>query len=255
MELERQERILEYLRGHERLTIAEATARFGISDVTARRDFRALHEQGLVRRTRGAILPQTTQSIQPFALREAHHSSAKESLARAAADLLGPREVAIIDGGTTTFHLSRCLPDFPMRVVTNSVRLAAGIEERRGPRAWPEIHLTGGLLYPESGLLLGPATVRDLASCRAQWTLLSVGGIDAEGITNTHELVVEVEQVMIERGERVVVLADRGKLGHSAMNRVCGLDRIDLLITDAREAETPVLTEIRQAGVQVIEVD
>jgi DeoR/GlpR family transcriptional regulator of sugar metabolism len=59
---------------------------------------------------------------------------------------------------------------------------------------------------------------------------------------------------MIRNGEKVAVLADHSKIGRRAMTQVCGLDEIDLLITDECSDNAPALDKIRQRGLEVIAV-
>lgn len=252
---ERFDRILIHLREKGRLSVQEATALLGVSVATVRRDFREMHRQNLVRRVRGSVLPAPVDrsgEIIPFALRQVRHSQAKAALAARAAKLLAPHDVVIIDGGTTTYHLAGMLPPFPLKVVTNSMRLAAALDELREERPNPEVHLTGGFLYPGSGILLGPSANAGLSHYFAKWAFLSVGGINEEGIYNTNELVSEAERVIVGNAEKVVVLADSSKLGHAALCRVCPLDEIDILITNSEPRNAPLAHALEQHGVEVL---
>jgi DeoR family transcriptional regulator of aga operon len=49
----------------------------------------------------------------------------------------------------------------------------------------------------------------------------------------------------------VVVVADSSKLGRRVFARICGLDRIAVLVTDA-EVDEELATAFTEAGVQVI---
>ena len=248
--------ILEHLQEKGQLTIHDAADLLDCSEITARRLFRRLDEQGRVQRLRGAIRPLGTDPLaqQTYSERQVQHSAVKYAIARKAASLLQPNDAVIVDGGTTTWHLAGRLPDIPLKVITNSVRLAAALDDRRGSLSTPEIHLCGGFLYPESGLLLGPHTKKTLASYNAAWTFLSVGGISERGISNTHELVTEVEQVMIQQGRKVAILADHSKIGQQALCQAAPLQDIDVLITDDNPETRPILERIATQGVEVITV-
>lgn len=257
IQLERHERIIGYLSQHDVLSVTDAVTLFEASPATIRRDFNEMAQQNLVRRVRGGIkiAKPLAGDILPFALREVRFSQEKEALCRRAAQLLRPGEVVIIDGGTTTFFISQFMPDFPLRVITNSLRLAGALEERRVERSNLEIYITGGYLYPNSGILLGPNSISSLQQYHAHWAFLSVGGITDQGIFNTNELVVETERTMLEHADKVVVLADHSKLGLHAMCTVCPLARIDILITDAWPEHAPLLAKIADAGVEVVTVN
>jgi len=254
----RHERMIDYLNAHEILSVEEAMALFAASPATIRRDFNDLAAQGLVQRVRGGIklVRAGGQPMLPFSLREVRHSREKEALARRAAGLLRPGDVIFIDGGTTTFHLGGCLPDIPLCLITNSLRLAAALEERRAERARWDICVTGGFIYPHSGgLLLGPTAQASLAQYHAHWAFLSAGGVAEGGITNTNELVVDTERIMIGHAEKTVILADHSKIGKYALCHVCPLDRVDFLITDEWPESTELLSKFGAAGVEVLLLD
>lgn len=253
MQRERQSRILAHLDAHEVLSVEDAVPLLRASPATVRRDFNALAAQQLVERTRGGVgrARPGMAGMMPFGWREDQHPREKAALARQAAGMLKPGDVIMVDGGTSTFHLAECLPDFPLRVITTSVRLAAVLGERRLAKTATEVFLTGGYLYPESSLLIGPQAAATLAQYRANWAFLSVGGICEDGIYNTNEFVIESERTMIRNADRTVVLADHSKVGRRSMCRICGLDEIDIVITDDHPDTRNNLQALGEAGVEI----
>jgi DeoR/GlpR family transcriptional regulator of sugar metabolism len=244
--------MIDALAGRRFLPLDEAVRLTGASLATVRRDFAAMEAAGLVQRYRGGVRLPQADAILPFALRDQLFSDAKHRLAQAAAALLRAGDIVFVDGGTTTAHLAAVLPPVPLRIITNSVRLAATLDDRAGDRrAEVEVYLTGGCLHPRSGLLVGPSAAASVEQYRAHWALLSVGGIGRDGLYNTTEAVVETERRMIARADHVVVLADRSKFDRPAMCRVCGLEEIDFLITDA-EPPPRLAEELDRADVRCV---
>ncbi len=253
---ERQQRILAYLAEHDVITVEEAMALLDSSPATIRRDFNELARANLAERTHGGLGRVRTVfgGMLPFVFREVQYSREKAALAQEAAKLLHAGDVLMVDGGTSTFHLAHALPELPMRVITNSVRLAAVLGDQRPGEAGIEVFLTGGYLYPQSGMLVGPMAVATLSQYRANWAFLSVGGISEDGIFNTNEFVVESERMMLQHSDQVVVLADHSKIGHSSMCRICGLENVGMLITDAYPENEEALKRFAEAGINVVEV-
>ncbi len=252
MNRSRREAVLRHLHLFGELSVEEAASLLRVSGITVRRDFRALAEQGIVQRHRGGIRLPEVRSTVPFSMREIENPSIKARLAREAVKRLQPNDVILIDGGTTTFHLHALLPRIPLKVITNSLPLSVALAESRGNVAWPEIHLTGGVLYQQDGLLVGPGARRSLREYHARWAFLSVGGIEADsGTSNTTELVADVEAEMIRQSDTVVVLADHTKIGRKALCRVCALEDIDLLITDRHPDSEQAVQAIRDSGTMV----
>lgn len=227
--------IVALLREREELTVEEACAHFGISQATARRDFVALVESGKAEKTWGGVrsLDPNTAAMLPSGVREEIYTEEKRRIAARAATLCKDGDIIFIDGGTTTLHLARWFADRPLRIVTNSLLIAHEIDRLRTGPGGAEVFLTGGYLYPRSGLLVGPEATASLQKYQANVAFLSVGGIGEEGISNNHHLVVEVERVMISRAERVILLADHSKFGHRELIAECGWDDVDILVTDS----------------------
>jgi len=228
-------KIVALLRERGELTVEEACAQFTVSQATARRDFVALVECGKAEKTWGgvrALDPQASPML-PSGMREEIHTEEKCRIAARAAAFCKDGDIVFIDGGTTTLQLARWFADRPLRIVTNSLLIAHEIDRLRSGPSGAEVFLTGGYLYPRSGLLVGPEATASLQKYQADLAFLSVGGIGEAGISNNHHLVVEVERVMISRAERVVLLADHSKFGRRELIAECGWEDVDALVTDS----------------------
>lgn len=253
---ERHRLILKALDDKEFLTCDEICHLAGISIATARRDCAELVASGLAERHRGGVGRQRRDALAmaPFAAREMRQAAEKSAIAAAAAARLAAGDAVFVDGGTSTLHLAAHLGAVPVRIITNSLRLAGAIANH--PYANPvEVLVTGGYLLARGGMLIGPQARAGVEAYRATWAFLSAGGIGPEGVFNTDELVQDVERSMIAGADRVAVLADHTKIGARALCRVCDLGRVHLLVTDRHPASTPVLQRIRDAGVEVAEAE
>lgn len=251
--LERQRALIALVDRQGDLTIEEACRSFAISPATARRDFTEICARGAAKKTWGGLRCATADSpsvlrgdMVPSGLREHLQTPEKERIARAAAALVQDGDVLVIDGGTTTLCLAPHLANRPVRILTNSLLIAHRIDRLRTAREGAEVFMTGGLLYPGSGSLFGPQTVESLSHYHTRWAFISCGGLDAEGATNTNQLVVENERTMIRMAERAVVLADSSKWKKRDMVRACTWSEIALLVTDtAPPIELPPALDVR----------
>jgi DeoR family transcriptional regulator of aga operon len=82
--------------------------------------------------------------------------------------------------------------------------------------------------------------------------LLGVDALDVQlGAAAHHEGEAAMNNLMVARARRVVIIADSSKLGGHAFARVCPLDRIDTLVTDSGGAPD-MLAAFREAGLRVI---
>src|SRR5207237_8470041 len=101
-------------------------------------------------------------SARPYAFdqRMVYQVEAKRQIARAAVGLVGPGETILLDGGTTTFYLAEELLGMQLQIVTNSLPIANIFINDESV----ELILTGGLMYPRYGVLLGPTGESFLAT-------------------------------------------------------------------------------------------
>jgi DeoR/GlpR family transcriptional regulator of sugar metabolism len=209
-------------------SLQELSEQFGASESTVRRDLEYLDRIGQVRRTRGGAA-YTGESLTAFEDRRGRATDEKLRIARAAAEMIDTGEAVLLDGGTTTLEVARCLLGKSLQVVTNSLPIVNLLA------AQPQIDLLmiGGFLHPKTGVFLGPTAVAALETVHVRRLFMSVGGITEDGLFNSNSLLVETERKMIDAAEEVIVVSDSSKLGHSALARLCGLDVVDRLVTDS----------------------
>ena len=249
---ERHEQILRLASERGVIYLDRAVEATGASRPTIRRDFEELARAGAIERMRGGVRVIRREGSLPFNLREIQHSRAKAAIARSAAALLRSGDVLFIDGGTTTYHLCLCLPKIPLRIITNSLRVSAHLDNPAHRNERWEVYLTGGFIQHGSSMLTGPGTLHSLDFYHANWSFLSVSGIASDGLYNTSEAIVETERRMIERSERAVILADQSKLGKRSMCRVCGIRRIERLITNPPSGRSLIEESITEQGCRIV---
>lgn len=251
---ERWNALLELLASAGRLGVDAAAHELGVSAATIRRDLDQLAQQQMLTRTRGGAVAGSVSYDLPLRYRTARHQPAKQRIGQAAAALIGPGAIVGMTGGTTTTEVARALgvrvdpvAGGPVTVVTNALNIASELAVR--PRL--KLVVTGGVAKPQSYELIGPLAGGILHEVTLDLAVLGVDGLDAErGASAHHEDEASVNALMASRARRVVVVADASKLGQRAFARICGVDAIDVVITDvaAPSAQTDRLTE---AGVTV----
>src|SRR5439155_20951769 len=125
------------------------------SKAGSRRDLRELAHDSLLQRVHAGALP-SSPALVNFAGREQLASQAKAAIGRAAAAMVQPGQVVIVDGGTTTRELARHLPlDLRATVVTHSPTIA--LELVAHPSV--EVILIGGRLFKHSVVAVGAAAI------------------------------------------------------------------------------------------------
>jgi DeoR/GlpR family transcriptional regulator of sugar metabolism len=246
---ERKNRIEAYLQRVEFATLEELSQHVDASVSTVRRDLTALEVTGNFRRTHGGarlITPPRTDEF-AFTARDTREVLEKEAIGKACAELVGASQSVILDAGTTVYHVARHLADKPLQIVTNSLPVANLFSSS----AKIEVIMAPGVIYPRLGVLVGPMTVEAFAKMRADVAIMSAGGITAEGISNSHTLLIDIQHAMMEAAQKVIFCLDHTKFGRQSFSRLCGLDMADVIVTDS-QAPAGLLSELRARGLEVI---
>lgn len=246
---ERQARIAAYLQKAEFASLEELAHAVSASVSTVRRDVTALEERGLARRTHGgARLLQSPKSDEfVFNVRDAQQAPEKDAIGRACAALLHPGQTITLDSGSTCYHVARHLDDRIAQVITNSLPVAnlfSGSSRH-------EVHLSGGVIYPRLGTLVGPHAVETFTRLHADVAILGAGGLVDDGIYNSHALLVDIQHAMIAGAARVIFCLDHTKFGRRSPFRLCDVSSIDTIVTDSA-APAPLLATLRAQGLEVI---
>jgi DeoR family transcriptional regulator of aga operon len=228
--------------------VAELASRFAVSAATIRRDLELLEEQRLLARTHGGAVTMGVLYELPLRYKGARHHDEKRRIAMAAAASIADGMSVGLTGGTTCTELARELVDRErLTVVTNALNIASELAVR------PNLKLvvTGGTARPESYELVGPLAEQSLSGLHLDLVVIGVDGIDAQaGCTTHHEVEAHTDLALIERAERVIVVADSSKIGSVAFAQICPVERIDVLITD-RGANVRALRALRDVGVTI----
>ncbi len=117
-----------------RVLAADLARHFRTSEDTIRRDLRDLAAAGRCRRVYGGALP-LSPAAGPLAQRQRIAPDRKRLLGRAAAGLVSPGQVVLIDSGSTNLQVAEHLPqDIDLTVVTNAPAVAAALGGRLAAR-------------------------------------------------------------------------------------------------------------------------
>lgn len=231
MKSERQENILEILKGKRFATVEYLAKTLYSSAPTIRRDLNDLEEKGFVKRSHGgAMIADTENSPIPIDFRNRKNIYEKIGMCKKAAELIKENSVIFIDGSTTTLHLADCIPqDKNITVVTNSLLVCARLCEKN-----ITTHCTGGILVPSSKAFVGQraeAVIRDFC---IDTCFFSSHALNDEGkITDYSDMETSLRKVMLENSKTKVFMCDSSKFSKTSSFNVTDLDSVDYVITDA----------------------
>ncbi|MGI6689698.1 MAG: DeoR/GlpR family DNA-binding transcription regulator [Christensenellales bacterium] len=249
MKLEaRRDVILSLLEKEGRVRVSQLSKQLGVSAVTIRTDLSKMEEEGLLKRVQGGAV-QTTLSLynHEFQRRRNMHQDAKTRIGALAADMINDGDSLFINGGSTTYYTALELKKKQkLSVVTNALNVA--IELAMCPSF--SVILVGGTLNPYYSFMYGSDALNQLRRYRVSKTIISIDGINGRGITTIHPEEAAIVAAMIERADCRMIVADGSKVGNEGFVNICGLDMIDVLLTD-ETADRDILDEIRAQDVDI----
>jgi DeoR family transcriptional regulator of aga operon len=114
-----------------------------------------------------------------------------------------------------------------------------------------EVIQLGGILRKTSSSVTGPYAQKILTDFFCSKLFLGVDGIDLEfGLTTTSAMEAHLNRQMIDVSQKVIVLSDSTKFGKRGFGRICGLEEVDQVITDAGVSDHFV-NQLESRGIEV----
>ncbi|MBQ7096341.1 MAG: DeoR/GlpR transcriptional regulator [Clostridia bacterium] len=249
MNLERRAQIADLIKQQRTVKNSELMERFGISIETVRRDLDYLEKQGVLRKVYGgAVVSMLLNSEPEYASRAEMKHLQKDRIAQEAAKLIQPGDAVYLGVGTTVQAMVQYLKNIgPITVFTNALRTAVELSDLSDCT----VILTGGRLRAKELTLSEFPSEENIEHFNLDKAFIGIGGINEGGITDFHIGEARLHRRMIENARQSIALADSGKLGLRAMNKVCTLEEIDLVITDG-DASMQAVADLENAGAKVI---
>ncbi len=245
--------ILERLDRTGSVCVAELSEELRVSDMTIRRDLEELSARRLLEKVHGGAVRIPKTAAEPhFAQKWTLNRPEKEAIAREALPLIEDGHTVAMGAGTTTWQIAAALRpgEKDLTFLTNSTNIALTLQEN----GWEKIVLSGGSFRTPSDALVGPYADRTLCTLNADILFLGVHGIHPNaGLTTPNTAEAETNRCLVEAARRLVVVADRTKLGVVALAKIVPLSKVEVLVTD-EGAPPETLREIELAGVRVVTV-
>lgn len=246
---ERLQKIVELVNERKSIRVSELSELCEVTEETIRRDLDKLEAEGKLARTHGGAVSLSESQMEiPYYEREVAHEEEKRSIAAEAVKRIQPRDRILLDASSTAWYMARLIPDIPLTVLTNSIKVAVELSAKEKV----QVISTGGILLPGSLSYVGPLAERALEQYHVDRLFLSCKGAHLErGVSESNELQGLVKQRMIEATDEVVLLADHSKFGVRAFTHVAGWSRISRVITDGATT-TEHVTKLQEMGIDVV---
>jgi DeoR/GlpR family transcriptional regulator of sugar metabolism len=251
---ERRSQIAQLVLEKGKVFVSSLVDQFQVTETSIRRDLTLLEASHRLKRVHGGAIPIPGSSrTDSFLEKKELHIKAKERIGKVAAELIKPKDILLLDSGTTTLQVIRNVPSIlrssnMITLVTNSQPIAQEV------LTWPSPNLTilGGLYLPDYQATVGPQTLAQLQEMTADKVFLGTDGLTmGSGATTANILMAEVDRLMVEKARQIILVTDSSKIGRVGFVPVKPVNAFHILITDTN-APTDIIKAIRDMGVEVI---
>src|SRR5512134_1171086 len=204
---ERRQGILDRVVEDGRVSVAELSQGFGLSEVTIRTDLQALAESGLILRTHGgAVAMNASRDYLSLNLRRQQQVQEKAHIGSAAAALIRDGDAIFLDSSSTALAIAQCLKDRRyLTVVTNGLAVAQELLDAPGI----DVVVIGGRLRRDTASLVGAIGLDLLNHVNLQKGFFGSHGITVEeGMTDVSADEAELKRPVVQVCRNVIAVAD-----------------------------------------------
>ncbi|MDR2894579.1 MAG: DeoR/GlpR family DNA-binding transcription regulator [Alistipes sp.] len=233
---ERRAMILQELKTGSKVSVEDICRRFGVSEVTVRKDLDILQGRGLLVRVRGGAirLPETeghNNADTPISHKRLYNLREKRAIGRLAASLIKEGETIMIDSGTTTLEIARNLHAFrKLTVITNAVNVGL---ELLGYKRFNVI-LLGGHLRETSQSTVGPLAESNLGVFYCDKLFLGVDSFNVEtGLSTPNIEEAHINQRMLTMARETIAVFDSSKFDKRSFAFIAPVESIHTVVTDS----------------------
>ncbi|KQC28604.1 DeoR/GlpR family DNA-binding transcription regulator [Flagellimonas eckloniae] len=226
---ERHQVILNEVRIHNKVLLADIAEILKVSPDTVRRDIKELHDDNKLKRVHGGAISLGFNHYS-YVNREIYSLEKKSQIAEKAVTLLKDGQVVLLSGGTTNLEISRLIPPhLKITCFTPSLPIAVQLL----PKPNIDIIFIGGKINKDSQITIGGSPIGVLSELKADICFLGVNSIHpTDGVTEFDWEIVQVKKAMIKASKKVVVPSISEKINSGQRYKICDIDAVDHLITE-----------------------
>ncbi len=228
---ERKLKIAEIIIENGGIRTSELSDLFNVSEMTVLRDLGTLEKQGILTRVYGgAVSVRSLPKETPSVVREKMRITEKNKIASLAVQLVKDGDNIFLDGSTTTRSLAKRLELFSRLKV---VSIGLDILNELGGRKGIEVICPGGVLDKVTMNLLGRSTEDFLKNLNSDKAFISTASLSIKaGLTEPNPSQAVAKKIMLENSLQKILLIDSSKFDEVAMNKICALEELDVIISD-----------------------
>ena len=223
----RQKQILQIVEFEGEVTIKALADRLNVSEMTIHRDADLLQEQRYLYKKRGAVV--FVENVDR--LSSDFYSDEKRAIGIKAASLILEGQSVLFDNSTTAMECARFLdPSKKYVFYATGLETASVLAEHDKSI----LYCTGGYYFPASKGFVGSQAEAFVRSVKADVCIIGASGVSVEGgITTPYPMHTALQKAIVSAAKTIILVCDHSKFDKTAMEKICDLKDIDILITDS----------------------
>lgn len=249
---ERRRAILKEIEEKGEVRVTELSKKYNCSEVTIRNDIKNMDQDGIVKRVHGGAIAVEKECVRKYSAESIYkNTERKKKIAACAYEFIDDRDTIIIDDASSSFYLALYIKEHPQKclaIVTNSLLVGnelAGVEH-------VDLYLIGGHVGGHLAATMGDDALENMERFRVDKAFIGVHSINFDvGITSIATPQMQVKRAILEKSEKVYILADSSKFGGGYLSVICPMREVYKIITDA-EVSGENIKKAQEAGVPLV---
>lgn len=248
---ERHQEIADIIKVNGKITIAEITGKYAISDESARRDLRLLEQKGVCKRTHGGAIVLSQVSVIPPLNRQYDNMPVfpnYRSIAEIAVEEIKENDIVYITSGSFGHIIISLLPkNIHFTAVVNSVDFAKELRDFENI----DVYIAGGKMR-KSGSLVDTFAIDFVSKLHFDVCFITGSGLTADfGLSNGSDETATFQRTVLENSRNKILLLPSSKIGVNSFVKVCDADKFNTIITDWDCTEEQI-SALEDTGVRVV---
>ena len=212
-----------------KVVVSNLSSIFQVTEETIRRDLEKLEDEGVLTRTYGGAVLNTTALSDNIPCNDLLFFEEKQIIARNALPFIKNKTTMAADSSSTAMELLKLLKE------RNDLTLLTNSAEAFHELAQSEINVvsTGGELNKNTLSLQGRITKEIISRYHVDIMVMSCKGLDMQsGALDSNEAEAEIKKTMIRQATEVALLVDHSKFDRKAFVQLVDFSHINYLITN-----------------------
>ncbi len=210
--------------------VSELTEKFGVTEMTIRRDFQYLEDEGVLQRIHGGAKLPETLSPREYSHREKQNINIekKKVIAKKIAEMISSEDTVFLGAGTTIELVFEYLETVPLKIITNSIYVFNKFNESTKY----DLLLIGGSYRRRTGAFVGSITNETLQKLRVKKAFIGVNGVYNNQVYTSNEEEGITQSIVLDNAGQKFIVADSSKINKEDFFGFYNLDEVNRLITD-----------------------